>query len=140
MTFPTIRWRSIFLNLAINIIALFATVWVVPGVELAGPWWSLALIALLFGVINTAVRPLFLLLALPFLIFTLGIFLVVINALMLYLTSWLAEGFGIYFTLSSFGSAILAALVISIISTALRVLSGESRMQFEVRRGPPPQQ
>ena len=139
MTFPTIRWRSILLNIAINVIALFATVWIVPGVDLEGPWWSLALIALLFGLVNTAVRPLFLLLALPFLIFTLGVFLVVINALMLYVTSWLAEGFGIYFTLASFGSAILAALLISVISTALRALSGESRMQFEVRRGPPPQ-
>jgi putative membrane protein len=135
---PQFRWRSLFLNLAINIIALFAAVWIVPGVDLQGPWWGLAVIALLFGIINTGVRPLLLLLTLPFLIVTLGIFLVVVNALMLYLTSWLAQGFGIYFTLNSFGSAILAALLISVISTVLRLLSGDSRMQVEIRRGPPP--
>ncbi len=139
VTFPPINWRSIFLNLAINIIALFVAVWIVPGVDLQGPWWGLALIALLFGIVNTGVRPLLLLLALPFVLFTLGIFLVVVNALMLYLTSWLASGFGIYFTLSSFGTAILAALLISIISTGLRLLSGDSRMQVEIRRGPPQQ-
>ncbi len=139
VTFPPINWRSIFLNLAINIIALFVAVWIVPGVDLQGPWWGLALIALLFGIVNTGVRPLLLLLALPFVLFTLGIFLVVVNALMLYLTSWLASGFGIYFTLNSFGTAILAALLISIISTGLRLLSGDSRMQVEIRRGPPQQ-
>lgn len=138
VVFPTIRWQSLFLNLAINIIALFAAVWIVPGVDLQGPWWGLVVIALLFGIINTGVRPLLLLLTLPFLIVTLGIFLVVVNALMLYLTSWLAEPFGIYFTFSSFGWAILAALLISIISTGLRLLTGDSRMQVEIRRGPPP--
>ena len=125
------------LNLSINIIAILAAVWLVPGIDLQGPWWGLAVVALLFGLSNAAVRPLLMLLALPFVIVTLGLFMLVINALMLYLTSWLAQGFDIYFTVANFGSAVLGAIIISLISTGLRLLSGESRMQIEVRRGPP---
>ena len=125
------------LNLSINIIAILAAVWIVPGIDLQGPWWGLAAVALLFGLINAGVRPLLTLLALPFVIVTLGLFMLVINALVLYLTSWLAQGFNIAFTVDSFGSAVLGAIIISIISTGLRLLSGESRMQIEVRRGPP---
>ena len=124
------------LNLSINIIAILAAVWLIPGIDLQGPWWGLAVVALLFGVLNAGVRPLLLLLTFPFVIVTLGFFMLVINALMLYLTGWLARGFNIDFTVANFGSAILGAIVISLISTGLRLLSGESRMQVEIRRGP----
>ena len=126
------------LNLSINIIAILAAVSIVPGIDLQGPWWGLAVVALLFGLINSAVRPLLTLLALPFVIVTLGFFMLVINALMLYLTSWLAQGFNVFFNVRSFGSAVLGSIVISAISTGLRLLSGESSMRVEVRRGPPP--
>ena len=125
------------LNLSINIIAILVAEWLVPGIELQGPWWGLAVVALLFGLINPAVRPLLMLLALPFVIVTLGLFMVVINALVLYLTSWLSQFFNISFTLRSFGSAVLGAIIISAIGTALRLLSGESRLQVHVHRGPP---
>src|SRR3712207_7860268 len=55
---------------------------------------SLALVAAIFGLVNTAIRPLLTLLALPFVLLTLGFFLLIINALMLYVTSALASGFG----------------------------------------------
>ena len=125
------------LNLSINIIAILVAVSIVPGIDLDGPWWGLAVVALLFGLANTAVRPLLTLLALPFVILTLGFFMLVINALMLYLTSWLAQGFNVFFTVRSFGAAVLGSIVISVISTGLRLLSGESAMRVEVRRGPP---
>src|SRR3954453_2271438 len=130
--------KQFLLSLSINIIAILAAVRIVPGIDLQGPWWGLALVALLFGLINTAVRPLLLLLTLPFVIVTLGVFMLVINALMLYLTSWLAQGFNISFTVNSFGAAVIGSIVISIITPLLRLISGESRMQFEFRRGPPP--
>ncbi len=125
------------LNLSINIIAILVAVSIVPGIDLEGPWWGLAVVALLFGLANAAVRPLLTLLALPFVILTLGLFMLVINALMLYLTSWLAQGFNVYFTVRSFGSAVLGSIVISLISAGLRLLSGEATMRVEVRRGPP---
>ena len=130
--------KSFLLNISINILAILAAVWIVPGIDLQGPWWGLALVALLFGLINSGVRPLLTLLTFPVVIVTLGLFLLVINALMLYLTSWLAQGFNVYFTVSSFGSALFGAFIISVISASLRILSGESRVQFEVRRDPPP--
>lgn len=128
--------RLFLLNLSINIIAILTAVWIVPGIDLQGPWWGLAVVALLFGLLNAAVRPLLTLLTLPFVILTLGFFMLVINAAMLFLTSWLAQGFGIFFTIRDFGSALIGSVIISLISTALRLLSGESRMQVEVRRGP----
>src|SRR3712207_362163 len=91
------------LNLAINIIAILVAVWLVPGIELRGPWWAPVAVALLFGLINTGIRPFLLLLALPFLIVTLGFFLLIVNGLLLYLTSWLAQGFNIDFTIRSLG-------------------------------------
>ena len=125
------------LNVSINIIAILAAATVVPGIELEGPWWGLAVVALLFGLANAAVRPLLTLLTLPFVIVTFGFFMLVINALMLYVTSWLAQGFGIYFTIRSFGAAVLGSILISLISAGLRLLSGEATMRVEVRRGPP---
>ena len=127
------------LNLAINIISILAAVWLVPGIELRGPWWAPAVVALLFGLINTGVRPLLLLVALPFVIVTLGLFMLIINGLVLYLTSWLAQGFSIDFTIRSLGAAVLGAIVISLVGTVLRVLSGEGGMQIHIHRGPPPQ-
>ncbi len=124
------------LQLAINIIAILTAVTLVPGLDLTGPWWGLALVALLFGVINTGIRPMLLLLALPFVILTLGFFMLLINAAMLYLTSWLAEGFGITFAIESLFSAIVGAIVISIVSTGLSILSGDNRVRFQVIRGP----
>ncbi len=134
---PQFSFTRFLLNLAINIIAILVAVWVVPGIELQGPWWAPAAVALLFGLINTAVRPILLLLALPFVVFTLGLFMFKINGLLLYLTSWLAQQFGIDFTIRSLGAAILGALVISLIGGALRLLSGDTRMQVQIHRGPP---
>ncbi len=128
--------KRFILQLAINIIAILTAVTLVPGLDLSGPWWGLALVAFLFGVINTGIRPLLLLLALPFVILTLGFFMLLINAAMLYLTSWLAEGFGITFAIESPLSAILGALVISFVSTGLSILSGDNRVRFQIMRGP----
>lgn len=128
--------KRFLLHLAINIIAIMAAVTLVPGLELGGPWWGLAVVALLFGLINTGLRPLLLLLALPFVILTLGLFMLLINAGMLYLTSWLAEGFGITFSIAGPLSAIVGAIIISLVSTGLSILSGDNRVRFEVVRPP----
>ncbi len=125
------------LNLAINIISILAAVWLVPGITLSGPWWAPAVVALLFGLLNTGLRPLLLVLTLPFVIVTLGLFMLIINGLMLYLTSWLAQGFDVSFTIRGLGAAVLGALVVGAVSTALRLLSGENLLRIQVRRDPP---
>ena len=129
--------KRFILRLAINIIAILVAVSIVPGLELTGPWWGLGVVALIFGLINTGIRPLLLLLALPFVVLTLGFFMLLINAGMLYLTSWMAEVFMIGLHIDSFVSAILGGLVISIVSTVLNLLSGESRVQFQMVRDRP---
>lgn len=128
--------RRFILRLAINIIAILVAVSIVPGLQLEAEWWGLAAVAFIFGLINTGIRPLLLLLTMPFVILTLGFFMLLINACMLYLTSWLAEGFGIRLVIDSFVSAILGGLVISVISTVLSLLSGDNRLQLQVVRNP----
>ena len=91
---------------------------------------SLVWASLLLGILNAFVRPILLLLALPFLIVTLGLFTWVINALLLYLVGIIIP----HFQVDSFGFAFLGALIISIVSLFLNVATGNTKLS--VRRGP----
>ena len=94
---------------------------------------DLVIAALLLGILNAFVRPILMLIALPLLIFTLGLFTLVINALLLYFVGVLIRP---HFQVDSFGYAFAGAAIISIVSIALNILTGGAR--FTVRRGPPP--
>ena len=96
---------------------------------------DLIVAALLLGILNAFVRPILMLLALPLLIFTLGLFTLVINALLLYFVGVLM---GPHFQVDSFGFAFLGALIISIVSIALNVMTGGARVTVRRRRSPPP--
>lgn len=122
----------ILLRLIINAVALLVTAWIVPGIHLgaAGPhptqhdWVTLLIVALIFGLVNAVIRPIIFLLSLPLTIITLGLFTFVINAFMLLLTSWIAQGMGLGFRVDGFLPALLGALIISVVSFVLsRVLS-----------------
>ncbi|HTB83112.1 MAG TPA: phage holin family protein [Candidatus Sulfotelmatobacter sp.] len=91
--------------------------------------------SLLLGILNAFVRPILMLIALPLLIFTLGLFTLVINALLLCLVSWLLQP---HFIVDSFGFAFLGALIISIVSIALNVLTGNARVSIKRRPPGPP--
>jgi putative membrane protein len=95
---------------------------------------NLLIAAFLLGILNSFVRPILMLIALPLLIFTLGLFMLVINALLLCLLSWLLP----FFHVDSFGYAFLGALIISVISLVLNVLTGGSRMAMQRQRPPNP--
>jgi putative membrane protein len=110
------------LRLLISAVALWIAVQIVPGVSYQGEWVKLLLVALVFGVLNALVRPLLLMLSCPMLILTLGLFTLVINALVLWLTSALSGGLGLGFHVTGFWAAFLGALVISIVSILLSVL------------------
>jgi putative membrane protein len=90
--------------------------------------------SLLLGILNAFVRPILMLIALPLLIFTLGLFTLVINALMLCLLSVLLP----FFHVDSFGYAFLGALLISLISLILNFLTGNTRVNVQRRPPPPP--
>lgn len=94
---------------------------------------NLLIASLLLGILNAFVRPILMLIALPLLIFTLGLFTLVINALLLYFVGRLLQP---SFSVDSFRYAFFGALIISVISIALNVLTGNARVS--VQRRPPP--
>jgi putative membrane protein len=97
---------------------------------------DLLIASLLLGLLNAFVRPILMLVALPLLIFTLGLFTLVINALLLYFVGVLMHP---YFQVDTFGFAFLGALIISIVSILLNLATGNTRnARFTIRNGPPP--
>ena len=95
---------------------------------------NLLIASFLLGILNAFVRPILMLIALPLLIFTLGLFTLVINALLLCLLSWLLP----FFHVDSFGYAFLGAIIIGVISVALNVLTGNSPVKVSRRPPGPP--
>jgi putative membrane protein len=85
----------------------------------------LLLISLIFGVITSFVKPILTILSIPFIIITLGLFLLVINAGMLMLTSWLAEQFDIGFHVDGFWTAVGGAIIITIATWVMDAVVGE---------------
>lgn len=127
--------RRVVIRWLINTLAIFAAVWIVPGIEFSGPGWQLGIVALILGLLGALLRPFLLFFALPLILLTLGLFVLVINALLLALTSALADQLGIAFHVDSFGAAFLGGLVISLVSTLLNFLVGEHNVHVYVRRG-----
>jgi putative membrane protein len=107
------------IRLLINAAALWVAIQVVPGISFDGDWLPLLVVALVFGVLNASVRPFLALLTLPLLILTLGLFTLVLNALMLWLTGTVSNALGLGFHVGGFWAAFLGGLVISIVSTML---------------------
>ncbi|MBK9710002.1 MAG: phage holin family protein [Kouleothrix sp.] len=134
---PADRWRqarSIVLRWLISTLSIFAAVVLVPGIEFVGPGWELGIVALVFGLVNIALRPILTLLTCPLVILSLGLFALVINALLLLLTAQIAASFGVQFRVDGFWSAVLGGLVISIASLLLNALAGESPVRVVMRR------
>ena len=120
-------------NWAINTLAVAVAVMILRNhISYGNNVGNLLMVSLLLGILNAFVRPILMLFALPLLIFTLGLFRFVINALLLCLISLLLP----FFRVDSFGYAFLGALIISIVSVVLNILTGSGR--FTVQRRPPP--
>ncbi len=106
------------LRILINAAALWAAAAFVPGVH-AGGAGSILAVAVVFGLVNALVRPFLKLLSCPIILLTLGLFTLVINALMLMLTAWVGRQFGIDFSVDGFVTAFVGALVVTVVSTIL---------------------
>ena len=133
---PT-RWRqirSLSLRWLITILAIYAAVWLVPGIEFSGPGWQLGVIAAVFGLVNVALRPLLTLLTCPLVLLTFGLFGLVINAALLALTAQIARSLGIQFSVAGFWPAFFGGLVIALVTLLLNVLAGETSFRVVVRR------
>jgi putative membrane protein len=114
-----LRWLGCFVGVGVAI-------WITPGISVLGSSWLPALfVALLLSLINVSIKPLVQVLSLPLTFLTLGIFALVVNALMLELANWLTIGlFGEGLVIASFGSAFLASIIISIVSAIVNGITG----------------
>lgn len=110
------------IRLVVNAVAIWAAVQLVPGLNYIGSTTSLLIVALVFGVVNALVRPLLLLLTCPFIILTLGLFVLVVNTVMLSLTVWISGIWDLGLTSTGFWATFLGALVISIVSSVINLL------------------
>ena len=120
------------LRLLINAAALWVAIQLVDGIEHRGSWWSLLFVALVFGILNASIRPLLKLLSLPIIILTLGLFILVINGLMLLMTGWLSGLLDLGFYVGGFWDAFLGGLVVSIVSLLLSMFMGVGRTKVHV--------
>ena len=109
-------------RLLVNAAALWVATRVVPGVTYVGDWLPFLGVALIFGVLNATIRPVAKILTFPLIIVTLGIFALVVNGLMLWLTRSLAAALDLGFHVRGFWPAFWGALVVSIVSTLLSFL------------------
>ncbi|MGZ8745448.1 MAG: phage holin family protein [Nocardioides sp.] len=118
-------------------LAVAAAAWLLDGIVFEGPTtWPdefteklvpLLVVALILGVVSSFVKPILTLLSIPFIIITLGLFLLVINAAMLRLTSWLAGELDIGFTVAGWWPAIGGAIVITLTTWVVDGILGEQR-------------
>jgi putative membrane protein len=116
--------RVIF-HLLINAAALYAATRLVSGISFDGDWRLLFVVALVFGALNVVVRPMLKFLTFPFLIVTLGLFIFVLNAVMLWLTGAVSDALGLGFHVSGFGAAFFGALVVTVVSFVLSQFVGK---------------
>jgi len=114
------------MNILLRWVASAAAVWVatrfVPGIHVRGGIQAIFVIAAILGLVNALVRPLLKALSCGIIALTLGLFLLVINAVMLYLTSFVAGRLGYSFTIDSFRAAVIGSVVISVVSYLLSMI------------------
>jgi putative membrane protein len=107
------------IRLLVNAAALWVATRIVTGVTYSGALLPFLGVALVFGIVNAFIRPVLKFVTFPLIIVTFGIFALVVNGLMLWLTSSLSDTLGLGFHVSGFGAAFWGALVVSIVSTLL---------------------
>jgi putative membrane protein len=115
MTKFIVRWT-------INAVALFAAVYIVGGIHLQGAWTSIIWLALIFGLINAFLRPLLKLLTCPLIFLTLGLFTLLINTFLFWLTGQAGKLFDIGFTVDGFWPAFLGGLVVTVVSVVMSLI------------------
>ena len=102
------------IRMFINALAIYCTAAIVPGIELSGAMAAVGA-GLVLGIVNAVVRPILIILTLPFTVVTLGLFLFVLNGLCLWLTSLLVKGFEVH----GFWAAVFGSILVSIVSWLL---------------------
>lgn len=129
--------ERLLVRLVTTVIALFAAIWIVPGIGLLGlangalpsseALVNLVFVAVIFAAVNAVLRPILKTLTLPITCLTLGLFTFVINALMLLITSFIADQLNLGFIVDGFVNALIGAIVISAASTLVSIVLPEPK-------------
>ena len=114
--------RSLVVRWACNVVALFVAAWLLSGVDYGDQWWTLLIAAAVFTVVNWSVKPILAVLSIPFIVVTLGLFYLLINVLMLYVTDWLVPDFEI----ETFWWGVLGAIIVSLVNFVMQRLLPEN--------------
>jgi putative membrane protein len=114
--------------------AVWVAAWLIGGIHLDG-WESTLLVGLILGLLNAIIRPLLVFIAIPLLVLSLGLFLLVVNTAMLGLTAWIAGKFdSIHFAIDGFWDAFWGALIITIVGWLLGLIVRPNRVAREMAR------
>ncbi|MEO5511298.1 MAG: phage holin family protein [Longimicrobiales bacterium] len=113
------------LRLLVTAAALWAAVHFVAGITYSGPWYGLLAVALIFGLVNAVIRPILAALTCPLVFLTLGLFVFVLNGIMLIITSAVSRAAGFNFHVSGIVAAIIGALIVGITSAVLNLVVGD---------------
>jgi len=124
------------IRVLITAVAMLVATWVLPGIEVtAGTTLrkvaTLIVVALIFGVINAVLKPIIKVVGCIFYILTLGLIGLVVNGLLLWLTSWVAGKLNLPFHITGFWPAFWGAIIIGVVSWLLSITLGEKRHQQE---------
>lgn len=124
------------IQLLINAAALYVAILLVPNLDfdfgLPDAWLKFLIVALIFGVVNTFLKPVLRILTLPITIMTLGIFLLILNALLLLLVGAISNELDLGLTVGDFLAALLGAIIISVVGFVLSMVVGTSRIAGRV--------
>lgn len=115
MTRFILRW-------VINAVAIFLAIRFVPGILFSGDWVAIVWLALIFGLVNAFLRPILSLLTCPLIILTLGLFTLLINTFLFWLTGQIGQYVGLHLSFQGFMPAFLGGLVISVVSIVLSLI------------------
>jgi putative membrane protein len=113
---------SLLLHWVFNAVALWVAAYFLTGLDFSGDLVRLLLVAAVFGVVNSLLRPLLTVLTCPLIVVTLGLFTLVINAVMLMVTGWLSARWDLGFTVAGFWPAFWGGLVVGLVSLMLSLL------------------
>jgi putative membrane protein len=111
--------RPLILHWVFNAVALWVAAYLITGLDFNGTLLQLVLVAAVFGVVNSLLRPLLTVLTCPLIVLTLGLFTLVINAVLLLVTGWLSARWNLGFTVAGFWPAFWGGLVVGLVSLAL---------------------
>ncbi len=116
---------SLLWRLLVNAVAIWVAVRIVNGLEFTGTWLQMGVVAGVLALVNALVRPVLTMLTCPLVLLTLGLFTLVINALMLMLTGWLSGRLDLGFSVAGFIPAFWGALIISAVSVLATLFFGK---------------